>query len=89
MGARAVDDALPKRGLRDDAYEERYGACEHVAMGRERMALGAEEEVGEGDGCYVPVGLPLQNLLWCWNDGKMLMFMDNGKGRRQTQPTPL
>lgn len=55
MGAGAVNDAVPQRGLRDDAYEERYGACEYVAVGREWVALGEEEEVGEGDGCYISV----------------------------------
>lgn len=53
MGARAIYDALPERGLRADAHEKRYGSCEHVAVGR--VALGAEEEIGEGDDCYVSV----------------------------------
>lgn len=57
MGARAVDDTLPERGLRADADEKRYGACEHVALAPVVAveAAAAGETVGAGDGCYFPV----------------------------------
>jgi hypothetical protein len=56
VGTGSVNDALPERGLRSHAYEERYGAGKYVAVRRGGVALGAETEVGAGDDCYVSVG---------------------------------
>lgn len=55
MGARAVNDAVSQRGVRPNAHEDGYGACEYVAVGWGRVALGEETEAGEGDDSYVSV----------------------------------
>lgn len=55
MGARAVNDPVSQRGVRPNAYKDGYGACEYVALGWGRVALGEETEIGEGDDCYVSV----------------------------------